>query len=35
MVVLIDESTNATFLHFIVRPLARIDTFSDTALFHA
>ena len=35
MVVSIDESTNTTFLHFIVRPLARIDSFSDVAVFHA
>lgn len=35
MVLLIDESTNATLLHFIVRPFARVDTFSDDALFHA
>lgn len=32
---IIDESTTSTFLHFIVRPLACIDTFPDVALFHA
>ncbi|KAG8221181.1 hypothetical protein J3R82DRAFT_2745 [Butyriboletus roseoflavus] len=31
----IDEPANATFLQFIVRPLARIDTLSDVAVFHA